>query len=398
MHGSRTPDAGISRKQFLAAAAALGVAGATMRANPAAAAEPASAAAAGADGHSLCYRGVCYTVGAGETPATAYNADRMREDVRAIKERLHANSIKVTGDGVDRLTTTAEAAAQRGLHLRIEPTLGDRPPQEILDHLAETGRYAEQLRRDGARVELSVGCEFFLFVPGIVPGDDAVERVNNLASGNYDAQHMRKALARFTARAAKTGRSVFRGPLSYAAAQDEDVDWSLFDILGIDYYSYHPRRQDYVRELRRYLRHGKPVTIAEFGTCPYRGAPAKGGMGWHMVDYSKKPPRINEPLVRSEQTQADYLSTVYNAFEATGLYSAYAFEFITPDAPHWPNDPHHDLDMVSYSIVKTIQDTPGTPDSPWHWEPKQAFHTLARHFARAGSHRTIEVPRPGSRS
>ncbi|MGW8378366.1 abortive phage infection protein [Actinacidiphila sp. SB3-2] len=309
----------------------------------------------------------------------------MREHVRAIKKGLHANALKVTGDGVERLTATADEAAEHGLTLRIEPTLGDRPPHEILDHLAETGRHAEELRRQGARVELAVGCEFFLFVPGIVPGDDAVERVDNLTSGHFDAAHMARELAAFTARSAKVGRSVFRGPLSYAAAQDEDVDWDLFDIVGIDYYSAHSRRRDYVRELRRYLRFQKPVTIAEFGTCTFKGAPAKGGMGWRTVDYTKQPPEITERLVRSERTQADYLTAVYDAFEATGLHAAYAFEFITPEAPHWPGDPLHDLDMVNYGLVKTVQDTPGDPASPWRWEPKQAFHALASRYAHAAA-------------
>jgi hypothetical protein len=51
-------------------------------------------------------------------------------------------------------------------------------------------------------------------------------------------------LCRFTARAAAVGRPVFRGRMTYAAAQDEEVDWDLFDIVGIDYYGYFsgPRR------------------------------------------------------------------------------------------------------------------------------------------------------------
>jgi hypothetical protein len=307
----------------------------------------------------------------------------MREDLRTITEDLHTNSIKVTGDGVERLTVAAEEAVGRGLQLRAEPTLGDRPPREILDHLAEVGRHAEELRRQGADVELSVGCEFFLFVPGIVPGADVLERVENLTNGNYDPEKMRRRLARFTRRAAATGRAVFRGPLSYAAAQFEQVDWGLFDIVGIDYYSNHPRVEDHVRELRGYLRFGKPLAIAEFGTCTFVGAPDHGGMGWNLVDYNKTPPEIAEPLVRSERTQADYLTTLYDIFESMGLYAAHAFEFISADTPHRPDEWRYDLDMVTYAIVKSIHDKPGDPHTDWHWEPKRAFHALARRYARA---------------
>jgi hypothetical protein len=192
----------------------------------------------------------------------------MREDIAAIKNELHADSISVYGDGIDRLKATSSEAAEHGLHVWLQPTLGDLPEREILDHLAETGRHAERLRHHGARVDFSVGCEFVLYVPGIVPGASAVERIRNLLEGNYDPRQMARRLRAFTARAAKVGRSVFHGPLSYAAAQDEDVDWRLFDIVGIDYYSYFPRRADYVRELTRFLRWGKPVAITEFGPLP----------------------------------------------------------------------------------------------------------------------------------
>jgi hypothetical protein len=33
--------------------------------------------------------------------------------------------------------------------------------------------------------------------------------------------------------------------------------------------------------------------------------------------------------------------------------------------------------------VKTIWQTPDNPTRHWHWEPKQAFHTVARHYAAA---------------
>ncbi|MEU4170826.1 abortive phage infection protein [Streptomyces sp. NPDC026665] len=331
----------------------------------------------------LTYRGVVYEVGAGETPATAWNIRDMRTDLRAIACDLHANSVKVTGDGVGRLAATATEAAERGLNVWLEPTLGDVPEREILDHLAETGRHAERLRRQGAGVHLSVGCEFVLYVPGIVPGANVQERVENLLKGDFDPALMARRLRRFTARAAKVGRSVFHGRLTYAAAQDEDVDWRLFDLVGIDYYSFFRRPSDHLRELAAYRRFGKPVAVMEFGCCTFEGAPERGGMGWDVVDYTKQPPEIKAGLVRSERAQAAYLTDVLAAFEAMGLYSAMAYTFVTRDAPHSPQDPRHDLDMASYSIVKTIENRPGDPDAGVRWEPKESFHALARQYGRA---------------
>ncbi|MDX2682754.1 abortive phage infection protein [Streptomyces soliscabiei] len=362
----------ISRAGFLAGMAAIGAAGAL---------GPAGRAQATGRRRGLRHRGVVYTVGEGETPATGWNAKRMRADIRAIRQDLHADTVDVTGDGVERLAATAAEAAEQGLHVWLQPTLGDVPQRDILEHLAETGRVAQRLRRQGASVDFSVGCEFWLFVPGILPGATALERIRNLQNGTYDPVVTQRRLDAFTARAARTGRAVFDGRLSYAAAQDDQVDWSLFDIVGIDYYSFFPRPADYVKELRRFQRWGKPLAITEFGTCAYVGAPQTGGMGWDVVDYDKDPEEIKGHLVRSERTQADYVTALLRVFESMGLYAAMAFEFVTPDAPHRADNPRFDIDMASYAITKTVQKRPGHPEAGWHWEPKQAFHALARHYA-----------------
>ncbi|MFC4331101.1 abortive phage infection protein [Streptomyces andamanensis] len=377
-------DLGLTRARFLTGAACAGLAVAVLPAGAAGAAEARKAAEASRAAEArpgLRHRGVVYTVGEGGTPATAFSTARMRRDIRAIRDRLHADTVDVTGDGVERLTATAAEAAERGLRIWLQPTLGDVPEQDILDHLAETGRFAEGLRRQGAAVELSVGCEFWLFVPGIVPGADVFERIRNLQEGTVDPVAMQRRLDRFTERAAAVGRSVFHGPLSYAAAQEDEVDWRLFDIVGIDYYSCFPDRTSYVRELRRYRRWGKPLAVTEFGTCAYVGAPETAGMGWDVVDHGKQPEEIKGHLVRSERTQAAYLTQLLDVFSSVGLHAAMAFEFVTPDAPHRPGDPLHDLDMASYSITRTVQDHPFDPASDWHWEPKEAFHALARRYA-----------------
>nr|WP_206441423.1 abortive phage infection protein [Streptomyces boncukensis] len=338
-----------------------------------------------ADGRrsSLAHRGVCYEIADGETPHTGWEAHRMREDLRVIKEELHATSVQIWGSGVERLSATAREAAERGLAVWLQPRLGDCPEREILEHLAAAGEEAERLRRQGARVHLSVGCEFWLYVPGIVPGDDALERVRNMLDGNYDREKTQRRLDRFIPRAARTGRSVFDGRLTYAAAAPEDkVDWSLFDIVSLDYYAYHRRRADYVRDLEPFRRWGKPVAIAEFGCCTYKGAARDGGMGWYSVDFEKNPPEIKGDLRRSEREQARYLSHSLAVFEALGLYAAMAFSFVSPDAPHRP-ERRYDMDMASYGLVKSIWKTRDKPTPAWHWERKEGFHAVAAHFAHA---------------
>lgn len=370
------PQHQITRSQFLAGAAGAIVAGAL------APHLPVGPARAAAQRPGLTYRGVGYEIADGATRATSWNAARMRADLRAIADDLHANSVSVFGDGVERLTQTATEAAERGLHVWLQPRLGDVPRKEILDHLAEAGRQGEELRRQGAKIDLSVGAEFFLFVPGIVPGAGPVERVHNLLSGHYDPQRMQRRLSSFIADAARVGRSVFGGNLSYGASQDDVVDWSLFDIVSIDYYSSFARRSQYVRELSRYQRFGKPVAIAEYGSCTYKGAPQRGGLAWDVIEVAGGRERLKDHIVRSEETQARYIVELTRIFESMGLYSASAYEFVTPDAPH-RRQPRYDLDTASYGIVKPIWPGPDKPTARWHWEPKLAFRALAREYRRA---------------
>jgi hypothetical protein len=372
----------MTRARFLTGAAAT-IAGTTLPAIPA----PAAPA------RRLGHRGVGYEIADGETPHTGWSASRMRSDLRAIAGELHADSVSVFGDGVERLLATTEEATGHGLHVWLQPRLGDVPRREILDHLGEAARRAEELRRQGASIDLSVGAEFVLFVPGIVPGANALERVENLLAGRFDPERMQRRLTAFIAEAARVGRSAFGGRLSYAASQDDVVDWSRFDVVGIDYYSDHPHRSQHLRELRRYQRFGKPVTIAEFGCCTYRGAAERGGLAWDVLDETGQ--GIQGHLERSEHEQARYLVHLLRIFESAGLDSATVYQFVTPDAPH-RRSPRHDLDLASYGIVKPVWGKRDRPTPHWHWEPKLAFRALAREF-RSARVTAAERPRPRRR-
>lgn len=105
-------------------------------------------------------------------------------------------------------------------------------------------------------------------------------------------------------------------------------------------------------------------------------------MGWEAVDHEKDPPEIKGGLVRSERVQAGYVTDLLDVFESMGLYAAMVFEFVTPDTPHRPDAPRFDLDMASYSITKSVRADPDDPSSDWHWEPKEAFHAVARRYGR----------------
>lgn len=71
-----------------------------------------------------------------------------------------------------------------------------------------------------------------------------------------------------------------------------------------------------------------------------------------------------------------------DVFESMNLYASLVYNFVSPDSQHRPGDPRRDLDMVGYSLTKTLKDDPDDPDSDWHWEPKESFHAVARHYGR----------------
>lgn len=160
------------------------------------------------------------------------------------------------------------------------------------------------------------------------------------------------------------------------------MDWTLFDFVGLDYYASHADPAAYRRGLRAYRRWGKPIVICEFGCCAYEGADRDPGMGWAIVDHTKPIPELIGNAVRSERTQAEYLARSLRVFESEGLHAAYVHSFISPDDPHSP-EPRYDLDMASYSLVKVVREDFTDPSSGYRWQPKQAFTTVARHYAAA---------------
>jgi hypothetical protein len=330
-------------------------------------------------------RGVTYDTGTltlGETTRRVWSAARVEDEIGAIADRLGCSTVTVFGSAIDRLEESARVALRHGLQVSIQPRLYDYSQAEILRHLAEAGARAEQLRGEhpGA-VTLIAGCEHMLFTPGIVPGRTFEERIAALGSGKVDFELAFRRLAAFLARAAKAGRRSFAGPLTYAAAEFEPVDWTLFDLVGLDYYAFHESLAGHRRTLRPYRRWGKPIAILEFGCCTYRGAPRRGGSGYDVVDYAKVPPVLRPGIVRSEATQADYIAHMFDVFAAERLHSASVYTFIAPDLPRLP-DPRRDLDTASFAIVETLRERPEDPASPYRWRPKKAFAAVRDHGRR----------------
>ncbi len=63
-------------------------------------------------------------------------------------------------------------------------------------------------------------------------------------------------------------------------------------------------------------------------------------------------------------------------FAAEGVNTAFVNTFASYHLPHRA-DPHEDLDVASFGVVKALEGHPGRTYPGMQWEPKAAFATLA---------------------
>ncbi len=330
--------------------------------------------------------GVCYDTGvlqAAGTPLSRVRWSRrqLEREIGMIAADLRCPSITAFGSDLGRLAETTDAALRYGMEVFVQPRLYDHPQDEILAHLAEAARQAER-RRSGDNVKFVTGCEHFLFTPGILPGDTFMERLRNVESiPDSDWPAIIGRYRAFMARAVEVTRREFGGRITYGAAADADAlwnDWSLFDIVGLDYYPYFETDAGYTTDLDRYRRWGKPIMVLEFGCCTFTGAAKAGGMGWDIIDDQADPAVVQPGYVRDEREQAEHIARMLRVFDAEKLMGAHLYSVISPDVAHHPTCRDLDYDLASYSLFKTIRERFDDENSPYRLEPKQSFHAFKR--------------------
>ncbi|MFG1999277.1 hypothetical protein ACGFNU_09040 [Spirillospora sp. NPDC048911] len=313
-----------------------------------------------------------------DTEREVWRTEYVRREITAIRRQLHCNAILLLGSDLRRLTEAATIAAEQGLYVWFEPRAFDGDARDTLRFVAKVARAAERLRRRYPRVALSLGCELTIFMAGLVPGKDWMERAEAL--GRPESAGYNRRLDRFLSGAVKKIRPLFGGRLTYTSGVWERVDWRGFDVVGVDLYRDESNEATYAKEVRALHRHGKPVVITEFGCCTYRGAEKQGGSGFMIVDWTKEPPELKGNPIRDEGVQVRYIEECLDVFEAEGVQGAFVYNFIDADSPYSPI-PKYDLDMANFSVVKVRPaDSPLAYERTGHWEPKLAFHTIAHRF------------------
>ncbi|MEU3075003.1 hypothetical protein [Streptomyces laurentii] len=289
------------------------------------------------------------------TPAT------VRRDMEVIAGELHCEAVRVSGREPERLSIAARCAAEAGLEVWFAPFPVDVPADDLLPFFAECARRAETVRRRGAEVVFVAGCEMSAFCGGFLPGDSYGERLATMAGADLEWWNglgpVQERLNTFLARVATTVRAHFGGRITYAAAPWEFVDWTPFDLVGVDAYRAACNADSFRSGIRAHFAHGKPVAVTEYGTCAYQGAAERGGAAYQVPDGA----------VRDEDEQVRYLNELLDVFEEEGVDTALWFTFAGYGRPG-------EADLGSYGVVRVHDET--------HWEPKKVFHALAERHRR----------------
>ncbi len=266
-------------------------------------------------------RGIHYDVGTetldGSLTRPILTDEEIERDIGDIAAGLHANAIRITGGEIGRLASAGEVAVRRGLEVWLSPMVPNADAATTLARVAETAQVAEELRGQGHTVVVVVGCELSVFMAGILPGathgdrltllSDPARLIAEVTAAGIDPQ---ATFDGFLRQAVVTVRSVFRGQVTYAAGMWEEVDWTPFDLVGVDAYRDAGTRDGYASRLRGLSQHAKPVVVTETGCATFAGAADAGGLAWTAVDRSATPLRLREGIVRDEDGQARELKAL----------------------------------------------------------------------------------------
>jgi hypothetical protein len=379
----------LSRRRVLQGAAAgaglaLGLTGAGGRAGTRTNAQDAATPAGRSTG--LTHKGISYDVGVDWPWASSrptWNVEFVRHDLGVIRDELHCTAVSLFGTDPDRLIESAGIAQELGLDAWVQPRLPDGTPEATLEQLVALAQGAEEVRQTHPNVVLNAGCELSIFMSGIIPGATYLERLATLTTMLEDLEEVTAALNETLAGMVEAARAEFGGTITYGAGFWEDVDWSRFDVIGLNHYRTPFNAETYASDLEPYVAQDKPVVVTEFGCTTFEGAAEMGGAGFSIVDWTATPPQLNGDFVRSEEEQATEIVRLLDLIEGAGAEGAFLFTFIDPTYTYSP-DPRFDLDMASFSVVKTFPaDTGQGYDETGYWEPKQSFDALAERYQPA---------------
>ena len=188
----------------------------------------------------MIVKGVNYDVGTemGVNWRPDYNPTTVHRELEIIKKDLHCNAVGISGKNIKRVVVTAEDALSQGLEAWLNPAdWNNKSPEDTLTYITEAASAAQLLNeRYPGKVVFSVGSEFTLFMQGIIEGKTFMSRARNLGNAGIKEGKHNKPLNDFLNKVVVEVRKVFDGQIMYRSLVWEQVDWSIFDIIGVDHY------------------------------------------------------------------------------------------------------------------------------------------------------------------
>lgn len=302
--------------------------------------------------------------------------DTVQRDLAVIRDDLHCNGVQLIGRDQHSLGQAAELALAQGLDIWIRPSLDNAAPAAVIAHLAQIAALAETLHQQHpGRVTLMVGTEFSLTSRGIVPGPWTYLRLLLiLRAGGLLRARIRRRLDALLGRLVATARAHYSGTLTYGAAGWEDVDWSRFDLVGVNLYRYAESNTTYEQRVRALSEgHHQPVFITEFGCGSFDGAERRGAGAFMIINWFKDPPTIRGDHPRNEDAQVEYLTELIDIYDASEVTGCFVFTYAMTDFPRRA-EPSRDLDKAGFGIVAVTEDDPGSRI------PKRAFTAVAERY------------------
>jgi hypothetical protein len=345
-------------------------------------------------------KGVCYDAGSvmGFNWRPVFDPKVVHRELEIIKNDLYCNAVSISARDVGRIVTAATAALEEGLEVWLSPLLWEKSEDETVAYLGKAAARLEALRKRWPdKVVLSVGGESTLFMQGILPGKNIIQRLRSpkfkasVMSGEHNAP-----LNAFLARAVTAVKKEFKGELTYHSLIWERVDWSLFDYVGVDHYRAKDIEDKYVGMLKPLFETGKPVVVTEFGHNTYQsdGKLVQVLLGGGDVDFWSQffhtlpvvgrlvRPKVRVVHPRDEAWQARKVVETLGILDAAGVDGAFVSQFESQINP-FDEDPKHDLDTPSSSLVKYYErGKHGTTYPDMAWEPKESFRALADYYAK----------------
>ena len=208
--------------------------------------------------------------------------ERMRDDVRIMKEELRANTVRL--EGFEPIVfDIARMAKDVGLDVWVQPKFREVIPiSAYLEKVGRLAQRAEEMEHDAfiAGGELSLELNF-----ETQETEDYIER-----TGDFE-QHVFRPLREnperfqeFLAQLVETIRENFSGRVTYSSGSWEFdlVPWELFDMVMNNQFYWERTLEDFPRLLEEIKKFGKPALQGECGFLTIDKAMEAGPLFWYL--------------------------------------------------------------------------------------------------------------------